>query len=117
MDIPPGPLYLANLAFLFLGPPLLSCLLFHIANEHLGITTPLWLVITLSLLFRPSLLVVRILYTDYANQREATARGATLAPNVYDHLPGGLSITKAIVKSFKYGYPGMPCDRRDVQEP
>ena len=72
----------------------------------MGIDFSNYVLICASIVALPLALLVTVVYSDYANNRDAAALGAVLPPQVRDKWPGGLSLLSRFIDNFKRGYPG-----------
>jgi hypothetical protein len=107
MSIPPGITYSFQRLPHLLFPPLLICFSNKLSGTYLGIDFSNYVLICASIVALPLALLITVVYSDYANNRDAAALGAVLPPQVRDKWPGGLSLLSRFIDNFKRGYPGM----------
>jgi len=101
MHIPPGIAFLARSLPHFFGPFVVTYFGLRLADTHLGVATPSWLSILLSLVSRPIIFILDRKTRSYRNARNAAALGATLPPR-FEGSP--LDAGKQIRDSFVHGY-------------
>ncbi|KAH7930343.1 cytochrome P450 [Leucogyrophana mollusca] len=106
MEIPPGIVYLVQNLPRFLLPAALVYGANRLSQAVLGTSIPAGLRIPSYLLSLPLAFTLSILYSEYDEKRQATARGAVLVPRAHSKWPGGLDILARLVENFKSGYLG-----------
>ncbi|TFK35037.1 cytochrome P450 monooxygenase pc-3 [Crucibulum laeve] len=106
MSLPPGLLYLFHNLPSVLLPPSLVFISHKIGQSHLDIVLPIWAVVVAAFLSLPFALFFKVSYANFKNARDAEAHGAVLPPQVYDPIPGSVSLLMMALENFKTGYPG-----------
>lgn len=107
MKIPPGVAYTIQKLPSLLFPPAIVFVAQKVAQYRFYVNLPTWALIAASILSLPLALILNVLYMDFKHSREAAAQGAALPPQVYDPLPGGVTLLLHVLDNFKNGYPGM----------
>ena len=105
MQLAPGPLYfLRNLPF-FAVPSIILYACLTLAKEHLSFNIPTWLTIFIAFLARPAIFIFNRHYSRFADNRDAAANNAVVAP----HVRGtALSLMSQLARAIaKKGYPGL----------
>lgn len=106
VNFPPG------LTFIFRNLPIIclpiggTYILHKFIQTHVDIKLPIWALILPLVLSLPVALSFKVLYSEYANKRDAATCGAILAPQVYDRWPAGIGLLMKSVRNHKEGYPG-----------
>ena len=106
ISLPPGPVYVLQNLPSIITPPATVLLVAHVLPRF-EFELPAWAVILSTFLSLPVTLTARILWKDFADERDAASHGAVLPPRVYSKWPGGISLLKETVENLKSGYPGL----------
>ena len=103
MQLAPGPLYLLqNLPF-FAVPSTIVYACLTLAKEHLSLAVPTWLTVFIAVLARPAIFIFNRHYSWFADNRDAAANNAVVAP----HVRGtALSLISKLARA-RNGYPGL----------
>lgn len=109
MDIPPGIRYLLEQSPRILAPPISAYIFISLIEAYIGLLTPRWAVVLFLSLSLPGALTVKVLYTQYLEQRDATAAGAILAPRTPDRSPGAYRTLLNEMRNAESGYIGKSC--------
>lgn len=105
VHLPPGLRYLALLLLPWLAT---SCVTYTFLDvfSRLGAPISHRAAIVSAFLSRPVFLIASYVWNVQKSSFETRRTGSIAVPQVYDPWPLGLSLTTALVKSFKSGYPG-----------
>ncbi|RXW11241.1 hypothetical protein EST38_g14614, partial [Candolleomyces aberdarensis] len=106
VDIPPGIIYLAQRLPKLAAPPILTYLAYLLAESHLDIELPTWLLRSALALSLPVAFTVKVQWQILKTKWEAARHGAVLPPLLPDPLPGGLGFILAFMKGAQVEYPG-----------
>ncbi|KAJ2932579.1 hypothetical protein H1R20_g4532, partial [Candolleomyces eurysporus] len=106
VDIPPGIIYLAQRLPKLAAPPILTYLAYLLAESHLDIELPTWLLRSAVVLSLPVAFTVKVQWQILKTKWEAARHGAVLPPPLPDSLPGGLGFILAFMKGAQVEYPG-----------
>ena len=103
MQLAPGPLYLIRNLPYFAIPSTIVYTCLTLTKEYLDVAIPTWLTVFIAVLARPAIFIFNRHYSRFADNREAAANNAIVAP----HIRGtGLSLVSKLARSVK-GYPGL----------
>ena len=105
-EFPPGIVLLINRLPRLLLPPASVYLLIRILSTTSITLIPRWLQIALYIISLPGVFSGSI-YTNYANERAASAVGAVIPPKVKSKWIGGLDLLVKDAQNFKSGYLGV----------
>ena len=100
---PPGLLLLAQVAHLWVFPPLLVLL----AHQYVPLELPASIWIIAYLLATPAMSLIKSMLQYFREEREIKQLGARRLPLLPSKWPGALDCFVEAVKSFNDGYPGM----------
>ena len=103
MQLPPGPLYLLRGFPYFAVPSTIVYTCITLAKKHLSLAVPTWLTAAAVILARPTISIFNQYYSRFADNRDAAANNAVLAPIIRESI---FSVISKISTSFKKGYPG-----------
>ena len=102
MQIAPGPLYLLQKLPYFLVPSTIVYACLTLAKEHL-LALPTWLTVFIAVLARPAIFIFNRHYSTFADNRNAAANNAVVAP----HVRGTAFSLISKMSRARKGYPGL----------
>ena len=103
MQLAPGPLYLLRNLPYFAIPSAIVYACLTLAKEHLSPAIPTWLTVFIAVLARPAIFIFNRHYSRFADNRNAAANNAVVAPHVRG---SALSLISKLSRARK-GYPGL----------
>lgn len=104
-SLPPGPVYLARFLARAIPPSIAAYTSFIFIPHYFHVAVPQELALFATFFAYPAYILLSVVWTNVINRMDARRKGAVMLPKVPD-WPGGFGVVKAMVKSFKSGYPG-----------
>ncbi|KAF8060191.1 cytochrome P450 monooxygenase pc-1 [Lyophyllum atratum] len=103
--ITPGINFIARHLVAFSVPSTIFAFSLRALGNSYGCPVPVWIVVSTSALFIPSLLVARVIYKGFVDRRQAAALGARLAPTINGKSFGNFDIMSRMRYLWDTGYP------------
>ena len=105
-NLPPGVLYLLQMAPRLLSPPALTYGIVRFIDVNYEIYVSTWWLIVSMVMSLPLALTLSVLLDEVSIRIEASKRGAVLPIRIKDPYPGGVVALISGLRQLKKGYPG-----------